>query len=86
MPFPFVHANKHKTIILRIEPPTKKWPSTMPRGGARVFSIAPLLCFGLMGLVFVVGNYAGVMGVIESYAMGATFLITLVKWVDWLRS
>lgn len=55
-------------------------------GGARVFSIAPLLRFGLMGLVFVVGCYAGVMGVIESYAMGATFLITLVKWVDWLRS
>lgn len=52
--------------------------------GARILSIAPLLCFGLMGVVFIVQNYAGVMGIIELYAMGATFLIALVKWVDWL--
>ena len=53
--------------------------------GPRLCSIAPLLAFGLMGIVFIIGNYAGVMGVIEFYAMGATFLISLVKWVDWLR-
>ena len=53
--------------------------------GPKLCSIAPLLAFGLMGLVFVIGNYAGVMGVIEAYAMGATFLIALVKWIDWLR-
>ena len=53
---------------------------------AKIWSVAPLLAFGLMGLVFVIGNYAGVMGVVEAYAMGATFLIALVKWVDWLIS
>ena len=53
--------------------------------GARFLSIVPLLCFGLLGVGFVVQNYAGVMGVIELYAMGATFLIALVKWVDWAR-
>ena len=54
--------------------------------GPKLCSIAPLLAFGLMGIAFIIGNYAGVMGVIEFYAMGATFLIALVKWLDWLRS
>ena len=53
--------------------------------GARFLSIAPLLCFGFLGVGFVVQNYAGVMGIIELYAMGATFLISLVKWADWVR-
>lgn len=48
-------------------------------------SIAPLAVFGLMGVSFIIGNYAGTMAVVEFYAMGATFLIALVKWVDWLR-
>ena len=51
---------------------------------ARLLSIVPLLCFGLLGVGFIVQNYAGIMGVIELYAMGATFLIALVKWFDWL--
>ena len=54
--------------------------------GPKLCSIAPLLAFGLMGIAFIIGNYAGVMGVIEFYAMGAAFLIALVKWLDWLRS
>ena len=54
--------------------------------GAKLCSILPLLCFGGMGVGFMVQNYAGVMGVIELYAMGATFMIALVRWVDWLRS
>ncbi|MBQ6455276.1 MAG: carotenoid biosynthesis protein [Eggerthellaceae bacterium] len=53
--------------------------------GARILSIVPLACFGLLGIAFIVQNYAGVMGIIELYAMGATFLIALVRWVDWLR-
>ena len=52
--------------------------------GPKLCSIAPLLAFGLMGITFIVGNYAGIMGVVEFYAMGATFLIALVKWFDWL--
>ena len=51
---------------------------------AMILSIAPLVCFGLLGVGFIVQNYAGVMGIIELYAMGATFLIALVKWFDWL--
>ena len=38
-----------------------------------------------MGISFIMGNYAGTMAVIEFYAMGATSLIALVKWADWLR-
>ena len=53
--------------------------------GPQILSIAPLLCFGLLGVGFIAQNYAGVMGIIELYAMGATFLIALVKWVDWLQ-
>ena len=52
--------------------------------GPKLCSIAPLLAFGLMGITFIDGNYAGIMGVVEFYAMGATFLIALVKWFDWL--
>lgn len=51
---------------------------------AKLWTIAPLAVFGLMGVAFIIGNYAGTMGVIEFYAMGATFLIALVKWIDWL--
>jgi len=51
---------------------------------AQILSAAPLLCFGLLGIGLIVQNYGGVMGVIELYAMGATFLIALVKWLDWL--
>ena len=55
-------------------------------GAVRAFSILPLAMFGLMGVSFIIGNYAGTMAIIELYAMGATFAIALVKWVDWLRS
>ena len=55
-------------------------------GGVKALSILPLAMFGLMGVSFIIGNYAGTMAIIELYAMGATFAIALVKWVDWLRS
>ena len=29
---------------------------------------------------------AGTLGVVEAYAMGATCLIAIVKWVDWFRA
>ena len=53
--------------------------------GAKLWSIAPLVPFVGMGISFIMGNYAGTMAVIEFYAMGATSLIALVKWADWLR-
>lgn len=52
---------------------------------AKIWSIAPLVPFALMGVSFIIGNYAGTMAVVEFYAMGATLLISLVKWVDWYR-
>ena len=52
---------------------------------ARIWSILPLVCFGLMGVAYIIGNYAGTMAVIEFYAMGATFSIALIKWIDWFR-
>ena len=53
---------------------------------AKIWTIAPLVAFGLLGVSYIIGNYAGTMGVIEFYAMGATFGIALIKWVDWLNA
>ena len=53
---------------------------------AKIWSIAPLVSFALVGITYIAGNYAGTMGIIEFYAMGATFGIALIKWVDWLNA
>lgn len=45
----------------------------------RILTVVSLLAFALMGVSFIVGNYAGTMVVVEFYAMGATTLIALVK-------
>ena len=53
---------------------------------AKIWSIAPIVPFFAMGVSYVIGNYAGTLGVVEAYAMGATCLIAIVKWVDWFRA
>lgn len=63
---------------------TRSTAEGAPTMSAWLLSFVPLLCFGFLGVGFIAQNYACVMGVIELYAMGATFLISLVKWLDWL--
>ena len=47
--------------------------------------LALILSFFLIGMNYIIGNYAGPMAIIELYAMGATFGISLFKWVDWIQ-
>lgn len=57
---------------------------TAPRG-PRIWSILPVVLFGLIAASNVVTNYLGVFGIVCFFAMGMPFVLALIKWIDWYR-